>query len=144
MSVIAPLSPPDRARVTKEVSDRFRGKPLDFKAGVSCVHLLREQMLAFGYSPRPIPAFEDVKGARKALRSVHHRTLRGLLDEMLERIPPATMRVGDIVLAPGHPFEAVCVNAGGGKFLGWQDDGHLGLVNIIVDPGALIGAWRLI
>lgn len=125
------------------MANRFRGKPLDFKAGVTCIHLLREQMLAFGYSPPKIPAFVDANGARKALRSTGSRTLAGMLDGLLERIAPADMRVGDIVLGPGAPFEAVGLNAGNGKFLGWHDDGRLGLVNIVIDVNALIGAWRL-
>lgn len=145
MSSIAPLSPPERARATQEVAARFRGQPLDFKAGVTCIHFLREQMLAFGYSPPAIPRFEDVKGARRALRSAGHRALRGILSEVLGKpVPPAEMRVGDVALLPGHPFEAVTINAGNGKFLGWHDDGRLGLVNITLDTDAIIGAWRLI
>jgi hypothetical protein len=144
MSVIAPLNPVERAAVTKATADKFRGKPLSYAEGVTCLHMLREHMLAFGYSPPAIPDFSDPKGARKALRTTGHRTIRGLLGDMLERIPPAQMRVGDVVLGPGTPFEAVGINVGGGKFLGWHDDGRHGLVNIMIDVGALIGAWRLI
>jgi len=53
------------------------------------------------------------------------------------------MRVGDIALGPGAPFEAVTLNAGNGKLLGWYDSGEMGLVNIIPHT-PLIGAWRLI
>lgn len=145
MSVIAPLNPVERAAVTKATADKFRGKPIDFAAGVTCLHMLREHMLAFGYSPPEMPEFGDLKGARKALRSTGHRTIKGLLGELLGApIAPAMMRVGDVVLGPGAPFEAVGINAGGGKFLGWHDDGRHGLVNIVVDVNALIGAWRLI
>lgn len=143
MSVIAPLKPYERAAVTKAVADSFRGKPLDFAKGVTCIHLLHAQMTAFGYSPPEIPDFTTVIGAKRVLRKMGHRTLRKLLDDMLERIPTAQMRVGDIALGPGAPFEAISLNAGNGKLLGWYDDGSMGLVNII-PTAPLIGAWRLI
>ena len=41
MSVIAPLNPVERAAATKATADKFRGRPLDFAAGVTCLHLLR-------------------------------------------------------------------------------------------------------
>lgn len=145
MSVIAPLNPVERAAATKATADKFRGRPLDFAAGVTCLHALREHMVGFGYTPPAIPDFTDVRGAKRALRSTGHRTIKGLLNELLTPIPPAAMRVGDIALGPGAgPFEAVGINAGYGKFLGWHDDGALGLVNITIDPNALIGAWRLL
>jgi hypothetical protein len=106
--------------------------------------MLREQMLAFGYQPPEIPEFDDAKGARRALRSTGHRTIKGLLTMMIgEPIPAAQMRVGDVALLPGAPFEAVLLNAGNGMLLGWHDDGRLGLVNIkpALPP---LAAWRLI
>lgn len=145
MSVISPLNSVERAAVTKATADKFRGRPLSFADGVTCLHMLREQMVAFGYSPPAIPSFKDAKGARKALRTTGHRTIKGLLGEVLGGpVPAAQMRVGDVTLLPGSPFEAVTLSAGNGKFLGWHDDGSLGLVNIIVDQNAIIGAWRLI
>jgi len=142
MSVIAPLSPVERAAATKTTADKFRGKPLSFVDGVTCIHLLREQMLAFGYSPPAIPDFSDLTGAKRALRSTGHRTLKGLIDELLPRIPASQMRVGDIVLGEGQPpFDALGISAGG-KILGFHEDGS-GLVNII--PSApFIGCWKLL
>lgn len=143
MSIIAPLTPPERARVTKEIADSFRGKPLDFAKGVTCIHMLHAHMTAFGYSPPAVPEFETELGAKRALRKMGHRTLKGLLNRLLTPIPPAMMRVGDVALLPGAPFDAVLLNAGGGKLLGWYDDGKDGLVNLIPTV-PLIGAWRLI
>lgn len=144
MSVIAPLNPVERRDATQATAAAFRGVPLSFEAGVTCLHMLRMQMLAFGYSPPEIPEFEDLAGARRALRATGHRTIKGLLREVLgDPIPPAQMRVGDVALLAGKPFEAVLLNAGNGMLLGWYDDGSLGLVNI--KPTApLLGAWRLI
>lgn len=144
MSVIAPLNPVERAAATQQTRDKFVGRPLDFSAGVTCIHALREHMRAFGYSPPAIPAFHDIKGAKRALRKMGHQTLKGLLDEFLTPIPRAQMRIGDVILGPNHPFEAVGINVGGGKFLGWLEDGRQGLVNIVPEQDALIGAWRLI
>jgi hypothetical protein len=144
MSLLSPLNPVERTAATKATADKYRGRPLSFANGVTCLHMLRDHMLEFGYSPPEIPAFNDLKGARKALRSTGHRTIKGLLREVLgEAVPPAQMRVGDVALLPGSPFEAVLLNAGNGMLLGWHDDGRLGLVNI--KPSVpLIGAWRLI
>lgn len=145
MSMLSPLNPVERARATERTAANFRGRPLSFKEGVTCLHMLRDHMQAFGYSPPEMPPFSDLISARKALRGTGHRTLKGLLIEVLgQPVPAAQMRVGDIILGPGSPFEAVGINAGNGKFLGWHDDGQLGLVNLAVDLSALIGAWRLI
>lgn len=142
MSVIAPLNPVERAAATKATADKFRGRPLDFAAGVTCLHLLREQMLAFGYSPPEIPTFADAQGARRALRKAGHRTLKGLLDKHLSPIPAAQMRVGDVALVHGEPFDAVMLSAGG-KLLGWYEDGRDGLINF-VPTAPLVGSWRLV
>lgn len=142
MSVIAPLNPVERAAATKATADKFRGRPLDFANGVTCLHLLREQMLAFGYSPPEIPAFADAQGAKRALRKTGHRTLKGLLDEHLTPIPAAQMRVGDVAILKGEPFDAIVISAGG-KLLGWHEDGRAGLVNL-VPVAPLLGSWRLV
>ena len=142
MSVIAPLSPVERAAATAATAAKFRGKPLDFANGVTCIHLLREQMLAFGYHPPEVPQFETVIGAKRALRKMGHRTLKGLLDELLTRAPGAQMRVGDIVLGDGQPpFEALGICAGG-KVLGFHEDGS-GLVNIVPST-PFQHCWRLL
>jgi hypothetical protein len=144
MSMIAPLNPVERKLVTEATAAAFRGVPISFEKGVTCLHMLRMQMLAFGYSVPDMPEFEDLKGARRALRETGHRTIRGLLREVLgEPVPAVQMRVGDIALMHGKPFEAVLLNAGNGMLLGWYDDGKLGLVNITPN-GPLLGAWRLI
>jgi hypothetical protein len=144
MSIIAPLNPVERAAATRATADKYRQKPLSYANGITCLHMLRDHMLAFGYSPPEIPAFDDLKGARKALRSTGHRTIKGLLNELLGRPIPATrMRVGDVALYPGEgAFEAVMVSAGG-KLLGWYGDGNLGLINFhpLQPP---LGAWRLL
>jgi hypothetical protein len=145
MSLIAPLKPFERAAATQATADKFRGKPLSFADGVTCLHMLREHMLAFGYSPPLIPAFADLKGARRALRSTGHRTIRGLLRQVLGNpVPAAQMRIGDVIVGPGQPFEAIGINVGGGKFLGWLDDGSLGMVNVVPDHAAILGAWKLL
>jgi hypothetical protein len=145
MSILAPLKQFERAAVTEATAAKFRGRPLSFKEGVTCLHMLREHMLAFGYSPPTIPSFSDAVGARRALRSTGHKTIKALLRKVLGKpVPAAQMRVGDVVLLPGSPFEAVALSVGNGKFLGWHDDGSLGLVNLNIDQTAIIGAWRLI
>lgn len=142
MSLIAPLNPVERAAATKATADKFRGRPLDFANGVTCIHLLREQMLAFGYSPPEIPQFATVIGAKRALRKLGHRTVGGLLDELLSPIPASQMRVGDVALMEGDGLDAIALSAGG-KLLGWHETSNTGLVNL-VPIAPLLGAWRLV
>ena len=145
MSLISPLNSVERATATKATADKYRGRPLSFANGVTCLHMLRDHMLAFRYSPPEIPEFRDLRGAKKALRATGHRTIKGLLNEVLGKpVPAVQMRIGDVIVGPGQPFEAVGINVGGGKFLGWLDDGRLGMVNVVPDPTAILGAWKLL
>ena len=142
MSIIAPLNPIERAAATSATAAMFRNRPQDFAHGVTCIHLLRAQMTAFGYTPPAIPHFSTPIGAKRALRKMGHRDLCSLLDELLPRIPAARMRVGDIVLGEGAGlFDAIGISAGG-KVLGWDEDGN-GLFNITL-TAAPIGAWALV
>lgn len=127
---------------------QFRDKPFSFERRMTCIHLLRAQMIAFGYSPPPIPVFRSALGAKKALKKAGYVSLMHLLDEMLPRIAPARMLVGDVALLPGEngdgkrsPLDTVVISVGGGKILGWHGAGG-GMSPIPVQP-VYLAAWRL-
>lgn len=143
MSSIAPLNPVERRDATASVAAIFRGVPMDFSKEATCLHLIRRQLIGFGYSPPEIPPFKTHRGAVRALHKTGHRTLESLIDTLLPRIAPARMRVGDIAMLPGEaPFGALVISAGG-KVLGWHGEGELGLVNIIPEV-PYVAAWGLV
>lgn len=142
MSSIAPLNPVERRDATAATASIFRGVPLDFAKGATCLHLVRQQLVAFGYGPPEIPNFRTHHGAVKALRKSGHKSLESLIDTLLPRIAPARMRVGDIAMLPGAPPFGALVLCAGGKVLGWHGEGELGLVNIIPEV-PYIAAWGL-
>lgn len=139
------LNPVQRAEATAKVLDRFRGRPFDWAARRTCIHLARAQARALGHRPPAIPDFRSPRGARTALQALGHETLEQLLDSLFPRIPPLSAWVGDLVImAGGDEFEGIGI-AVGGKIAGYHED-HLdqGVVNVVpVGPNPYIGAWRL-
>jgi hypothetical protein len=62
---------------------------------------------------------------------------------MFERIPPAFMRVGDVMAMPGDEgWHALVIKADKQKFLGWHEDAE-GCTIMEVDVSAAVGAWRV-
>lgn len=125
---------------------RFSARPFDWSRQATCIHLLRFHARHLGHKVPAVPRFRSAIGARKALLATGWQTLPALLDSQFERIPPAFMRVGDVLAGPGSDgFEAIYIKCDKAKFLGWhQDTGVCGIID--VDPaeiGAALGAWRL-
>lgn len=138
----------ERASVTQAVLAQYRNRPFSFERRTTCLHLLRAQMVAFGYSPPPIPNVRTALGAKKALKKAGHASLMQLIDTLLPRIAPARMLVGDVALLPGESgdgkrseLDTVVIHVGGGKVLGWHGVGG-GMTAIPVQP-LFLAAWRL-
>lgn len=132
-----------RRDATSKTAKKYRAKPFSWKEARTCIHMLRSHLRNMGRRPPPIPPFQSPVGARRALKNTGFATLTDLLDDMLERIPPAAMIVGDVaVMRGGDDFDAIVISAGGGKVLGYADE-YLaqGLMNII--PLEIEAAWRV-
>lgn len=139
------MTPVERRDRTAAVLAKFRDKPFSWE-GANCLRLAREQMLAMGHAPPPIPVFRSAMGAQRALRRRGFETLEALLDSMLARIPPAAAWLGDLVMLPGHEgqsFGALFIAGGDGILRGWHDSDPGGLRNVVQAEHHAIGAWRL-
>lgn len=125
---------------------RFRERPFDWRKQATCIHLLRFHAAQMGHTVPIVPRFKSALGAKKALLATGWQTLPALLDSMFERIPPAFMRVGDVLAGPGSDgFEALYLKVDKVKFLGWhQDTGTCTIIEVAHnDISDAVGAWRL-
>jgi hypothetical protein len=135
----------DRAVATQAVMGRFRNRAFDWKAGTTCLHLLRAQLMKLGHKPPRIPQFRTPMGARKAMERAGFEDLAAMIDSVLpQRIAPAAMLIGDVGLLPGEPFGAIVINVGGGKVMGWHDS-DLSRLAVIADIpwSEFVAAWRV-
>lgn len=132
-----------RAAATAPVANKYRLRPFDWSKRATCIHLARDQLVAMGHRPPPIPMFRSALGAKRALHKAGFATVEALLDSLLPRIAPASMVVGDLALLSGSAddrgFECIVVSAGG-KVMGWHEADPSGLMNLIVTD--FIAAWR--
>ena len=122
---------------------RFKDRPFDWRKAATCIHLVRFHAAQMGHKLPVVPKFKSALGAKKALLSTGFQTLPALLDSRFDRIPPAFMRVGDILAMPGDEgWEGLLLKGDKVKFLGWHQD-VAGCEYMEIDMGAAIGAWRL-
>lgn len=125
---------------------RFRDRPFDWSKAATCIHLVRFHAAQMGHSVPIVPKFRTALGAKKALLTTGFQTLPALLDSKFERIPPAFMRVGDILAIPGTDgWEALYLKTDKVKFLGWHEDVDACCINEVPAEGIrqALGAWRL-
>jgi hypothetical protein len=122
---------------------RFKARPFDWRKAATCIHLVRFHAAQMGHSLPIVPKFKSALGAKRALLSTGFQTLPALLDSRFQRIPPAFMRVGDVLAMPGDDgWEALVIKADKAKFLGWTEHAT-GCEFMEVDMGAAVGAWRV-
>ena len=132
-----------RAAAVAATDNRFKDRPFDWAKAATCIHLVRFHAAQMGHSVPIVPKFRSAIGAKKALLATGWQTLPALLDSKFERIPPAFMRVGDILAMPGDDdWHALVIKADKAKFLGWHQDGA-GCEFMEVDMSAAVGAWRV-
>lgn len=115
---------------------KYRGRPLDYRSA-DCIRMVRYHLLQMGHKPPPLPRYQSVIGARRAL--AHAGGMIAIFDALLPRITPAAMLDGDIAVAAGDEAEAAIIRVGY-KMMGWHQDSDVA-VNMTVDANALT-AWR--
>ncbi len=132
-----------RREVTQATLDHFAAKPFDWRAGATCVHLVRRQMIGMGHRPPPMRAFRSALTAKRALQSKGWKDLAHMMDSLLSAIPPARAILGDIVEMPSddETFGALAVVMGNGRIMGYLGESDLlTIAQPIVSP---IAAWRV-
>ena len=132
-----------RKAATQRTLNTHRGQVFDWSEGVTCVHLLRDHLIEMGHDVPEIPPFDTALGAARALQERGWASVSDMLDEFLERIPPARMMLGDVAVAQGAGgLDAIFICAGPLKVFGWRDDApDLVLLDVSLDE--LEGAWRV-
>lgn len=131
-----------RQEATEATMAKYRAKPFDWKAGTTCIHLLRFHLRQLGHKPQPLPRIRSAIGARRALDQRGWKHVGDMLDTLLPRLPAyAMMTLGDVaMLRSGDGFGAITICAGPHKVLGWHDDAA-GMA--VLEPHEIEGAWRV-
>jgi hypothetical protein len=132
-----------RTAATLATQARFADKPFDWSKSATCIHLVRFHAAQMGYKLPVVPKFRTALGAMKALKKTGFDSLPDLLDAYFVRVPPAMLRVGDVMAIPGtDSFDALVIRGGIDKFLGWHEDAA-GCTVVRVPLDKATGAWRL-
>jgi hypothetical protein len=137
-----------RHRALAATMQEFAGKELVL-GQADCAKLVRFHLLKMGHRGVPRPgSYSSPAGAAKALKEMGFKNLEELFDSLLERIPPAFMRPGDIAVvkaergAPAWRVGTVVISIGR-KFLGWHPDHPvLAVIHPTVDE-PFVAAWRV-
>ncbi len=131
-----------RHEATTATLAKYRDKPFDWKAGSTCIHLLRFHLRKLGYKPERLPRIRSAIGARRALEERGWKHVGDMLDTILPRLPGhAMMTLGDVAMLRSEDgFGAITICAGPHKLLGWHEDA-VGMK--VLEPHEIEGAWRV-
>jgi hypothetical protein len=137
-----------RQRATGKTLAHYSARPFDWRRQATCLHMARFQMKAMGHNPPRMPPVRSALRARRELDKRGCANVIALLDQLLPRIAPAEMRLGDLAALPGDPegnegwLDSILINVAPRKFAGWHPDSYLMAV-MDIDLGHVTAAWRL-
>ena len=118
-----PLHMVDRVAATQRTLDRFKGKGHAF-GSCDCIRIAAAHVRQFGYKPQLAKAgsYRSLNGAKAALARAGYATVADAVDALgLERIPPASAWVGDLIELPSEDgLAALTVALGNGRVLGFH------------------------
>jgi hypothetical protein len=135
-----------RREATQATADRFKGKTLDWKNGLHCVRMLHSHLREMGWRSPKLPTLPRVRSAlaaRQALKARGWDSVTEMLDSLLEPIPAAKMRLGDVAVTPGQEgLDCVMINLGPRTMMGFHPEtGEV--VAYATDYSDLTRAWRV-
>jgi hypothetical protein len=132
----------ERTKRLEKTLSKFRNRAFDWSNGATCIHVFRTHLKNMGHKVPAVPKFTTALGAKRAMDGAGFESLEQMADSFLERIPPASMLIGDIALMDGEEmFDALVISAGpGGKVLGWHQEAPAFAVLI---PLQIKLAWRV-
>jgi hypothetical protein len=136
-----------RVAATHATQARFEGRPFDWRARGTCIHLLRYHAAQMGHRLPLVPRFRTPMGAMRALKAEGVGSLPELMDKYFPRIPAAQMLTGDVAAFPGvgDGFDALMIYGQLRAVIGWHQDAEGCQIARLTDEGYALctGAWRL-
>lgn len=131
-----------RRDTTQATLDHFASRPFDWRAGATCVHLVRKQLVGMGHKPPPVKAFRSALMAKRALQSKGWANLAQMMNSLVTPIAPSRAILGDIVEMPSddETFGALAVVMGNGRIMGYLGDTDL--LTIAQPTVTPVAAWR--
>ena len=135
-----------RRAATQATLDKFRGTPFDWAEGRHCVKLAHYHLRQMGMRSPNLPTLPRIKSALSAKKALKERgwdSVGDMFDAVLERIPPAKMKLGDVATVEGgNGLDAVFICAGPRRLFGWREDQPVAVV-LEVPLDQVSGAWRV-
>lgn len=133
-----------RSKAVEKTLSRFGGKAFALGSN-DCVKLVRFHLTQLGHKLPSTGHYKTATEAAKNLRKHGVKNIEQLWDKYLERIPPASMLLGDIAMPPSDPdapaskLGTVLIKVAPAKFLGWHPNHEMLAVMEITQIDA---AWR--
>ena len=133
----------ERRDVTQRTRDMYHGEAFDWSDN-TCAHLAHYHLSEAGHNVPRIPSFDGPLDAHRVMEANGWDNVSDMLNEYLEPIPVARMKMGDLAIVPGDVgCDAIFVCLGPLKMFGWADETGQCEVAHILDLGKLTGAWSL-
>lgn len=128
-----------RRDATAATQQKYSSRP--FKWGeVDCIRMARSHAVKMGHKPPRVPRYSTPNAALLRLRRMGFDTVDDLLASMFPKIPLASARMGDFVVAEGEAgIDAVFISLGR-KIMGFHTDAE---ELVVVDPEVVKSAYRV-
>jgi len=138
-----------RVDATNATKSQFEGKAFSLRRQRDCGRMIAYHMRQLG-RPLPISAagsWTNAEEARKALARLGVANIPELLDKNLERIPFATIKVGDVIQLEAEPgvladVGALAIWIGNGTAFAYHEDATGPVAILLVDPP--LAAWGVL
>lgn len=135
-----------RQKATQATLDRFLSKPLKLSWN-DCVRMSAMHLRRLGHQVALPKAgsYKTPLAARRALKAAGYERVSDALDALgLERIPPASAIIGDVIEMPSSDdLGALAIVLGNGKVLAFHPDVP-GNGAAVLKPLEFVAAWRAI
>jgi len=129
-----------RVEATNKTRLKYAGRPFAW-GSVDCVKMARFHALAMGHKPPRFPSSYTTEiGALRALKKSGFENVDDLLSSMFPKIPLASARVGDFIVAEGEAgLDAVFISLGR-KIMGFHEEAE---DLVVVIPEKIKSAYRV-
>lgn len=128
-----------RAEATEATRAKFVDRAFEW-GKVDCIKMARFHALKMGHKPPALPRYSTPVAAMRRIKKMGFNSIEEIFDSMFPRVPLASARLGDFVIAEGEGgIDAVFVHLGR-KMMGFHEEAE-GLV--VVVPETVKTAYRV-